>query len=208
MLWSRDNLTDYVLDRMNLTIIDPEKKHEIFNQALIFALWKSKVHTLVTLLERGTGLTPLDADPFWCLHAIIHSVCYPERLSASSLPGKEASQNWQYLINDAKKTNPQFAELWRKNKLHCNLPPLHQSLHSGQIWRVSRILLQHFASLLRRRECQQLNGNSLSESLKTENLHGSLSVTTKVRMDLYRYFKSLEKDKKKKVDCAVTRSET
>ena len=43
MLWSRDDLTEYLLDRMNLKVLNEEKKHQFFNQALILALQKDKV---------------------------------------------------------------------------------------------------------------------------------------------------------------------
>ena len=43
MLWSRDDLTEYLLDRMNLKVSNEEKKRQLFDQALIFDLQKDKV---------------------------------------------------------------------------------------------------------------------------------------------------------------------
>ena len=66
MRWSRDDLTDYLLDRMNLQNRDEQEKSKMFDKATIFALQNDKLHALVSLLERGTGLSPLDVGTRHC----------------------------------------------------------------------------------------------------------------------------------------------
>ena len=94
MLWSRDDLMTYLLERMSAKIKD-EQRIEIFDDAILFALQKNKgldetcmclmrlhdtvsetdslfcwhhcaVHALHTLLERGAGLKSLDVGNRFC----------------------------------------------------------------------------------------------------------------------------------------------
>ena len=59
MMWSRDDLIDYLLQRMSEKIEDKQRE-DIFNHSLLKALKEDKVHALSTLIHRGTGLKMLD----------------------------------------------------------------------------------------------------------------------------------------------------
>ncbi len=52
MRWSRDDLTDYLLDRGNLHAQDEQERNSMFEQATIVALKKNKLHALASLLGK------------------------------------------------------------------------------------------------------------------------------------------------------------
>ena len=52
MRWSRDDLTDYLLDRRNLHAQDEQERNSMFEQATIVALKKNKLHALASLLGK------------------------------------------------------------------------------------------------------------------------------------------------------------
>jgi hypothetical protein len=88
MRWSRDDLTDYLLDRMNLQNRDEQEKSNMFDRATIFALKNDKLHALVSLLERGTGLSPLDVGTRHC-----YLQAYCERPSSETTPQDDTSSS-------------------------------------------------------------------------------------------------------------------
>jgi hypothetical protein len=81
MLWSRDDLIDYLLQRMSERIEDKQRE-DIFNSSLLIALKKDKVHALRTLIHRGTGLNMLDVG---------HNFCYVQPYSKDSVNSKKKS---------------------------------------------------------------------------------------------------------------------
>ena len=52
MRWSRDDLTDYLLDRRHLHAQDEQERNSMFDQATIVALKKNKLHALASLLGK------------------------------------------------------------------------------------------------------------------------------------------------------------
>jgi hypothetical protein len=52
MRWSRDDLTDYLLDRRNLHAQDEQERNIMFDQATIVALKKNKLLALASLLGK------------------------------------------------------------------------------------------------------------------------------------------------------------
>lgn len=75
MLWSRDDLMDYLLERMSVQI-DEKQRREIFNDAIVMALKKNKVSALRTLFHRGTGVSTMDVGKRFCF--VQHRINYAE----------------------------------------------------------------------------------------------------------------------------------
>jgi hypothetical protein len=101
MRWSRDDLTDYLLDRMNLQNRDEQEKSKMFDRATIFALKNDKLHALVSLLERGTGLSPLDVGTRHC-----YLYAYYDTSSSEIIPRDDTSSSeiipWKVAMAAAK----------------------------------------------------------------------------------------------------------
>jgi len=53
----------------------------------------------------------------------------------------EAAKSWQILIQDAVKSNPQFAVLWREHKMDCERSPCMQALRDGSFLQAVGILV-------------------------------------------------------------------
>jgi len=126
-----------------------------------------QVRALATLIERGTDLKAVDLTGFCYVLHFAQDHC--QRLFASSelkslaahadwtsssisiesrSTSYNAGHNWLNLIEDAKKTNPQFAQLWREHKTMCKLSPLKLSLYSGDAARVFLTLARRVCKAL------------------------------------------------------------
>jgi len=96
MQWSRDDLMDYLLERMSNRINEKERS-KIFNKALLFALRKHKVHALCSLLVRGTGWLTLDVGSGFCF--VKHHIRYactqskPEQMDKKSEKNKKSESS-------------------------------------------------------------------------------------------------------------------
>ena len=72
MIWSCDDVIDYLLERISKRI-NEEEQQAILDKALLFALKKHKVHALNSLIHRGTGMQMLDVGNGCC-----YVKCYGE----------------------------------------------------------------------------------------------------------------------------------
>jgi len=107
----------------------------------------------------------------------------------------EAAKSWQTLIQDAVKSNPQFAVLWREHKQDSQRSPFMQALRDGSFLQAAGILVVECA------RWQQNCGNTQGLSKGNHPLvceKPGHPIPRSLRMDIYRFF-SAEKKRIKKV---------
>ena len=97
MLWSRDDLMDYLLERVN-NDIDEKDKIEIFNDAFLFALKHNKVHAISALFERGTGYSTLDVGNRYCF--VKHIKDYKQKQKQNQMSDSKPNGKHQNAVID------------------------------------------------------------------------------------------------------------
>jgi len=109
----------------------------------------------------------------------------------------EAAKSWQILIQDAVKSNPQFALLWREHKRDCQRSPFMQALRDGSFLQAVGILVL---------ECARWPWNFGKTQGASKGNHHLICekpghpIPRDFRIQIYRFFSAEKKTIKKQLN--------
>ena len=160
------------------------------------------MRALHALLERGARLKSLDVGNGFCF-VQEESGGNSQRVQNSYFEAAKeayfvAAKNWQFLIQDAVKSSPQFAVLWREHKQDCQRSPFAQALLAGSFLRATGILLL---------ECARWPLKFRNTKYASVSRYHADDVIRKpghpiprdLRMDIYQSFSAEKKKMKQKI---------
>jgi hypothetical protein len=191
MLWSREDIMNYILLRMS-TNIDHSRLKKIYDKAILFALTRDKQHALQSLLERGSSLGTLDVGSGFCFVKHHLNVTKEEDdrqlkavMSNHAQQYFNAAKNWKALIDEALVRNPKFSLLWTEYKLLC------KDHHTNYFARIKQTILPRSYS------SRQKN---LTEKYHPVLKEAGHPIPESMRLALYSFVSQRRKETKEKFE--------